>query len=100
MNISRVAWAAVLASGLVATNTGLRAAEGKVKIQDSNINASANDKTFGYVERADKLIGKQVRSSDDEKLGKIENLVIDLESGRILYVVVGSGGILGAGEKK
>jgi sporulation protein YlmC with PRC-barrel domain len=100
MNIYRVTWAAVLAAGLVATNTGLRAAEGKIKIEDSNINASANDKTFGYVERADKLIGKEVRSSDDEKLGKIENLVIDLESGRILYAVVGSGGILGAGEKK
>jgi len=58
-----------------------------------------NDKSFGQVERINKLIGKEVLGSDNQKLGKIENLVLDLESGRILYAVMGSGGVLGAGEK-
>src|ERR1051326_758688 len=57
-------------------------------------------KIFGHVERANKLIGKEVLSSDNQKLGKLENVVVDLDSGRILYTVVGSGGVLGAGEKK
>src|SRR5258706_4597767 len=59
-----------------------------------------NDKSFGYVERVNKLIGKQVLGSDNQKLGKIDNLVLDLESGRVLYAIVGSGGVLGAGEKR
>jgi len=59
-----------------------------------------SDKTLGEVERANKLIGKEVRGSDNQKFGKIENFVIDLETGRVLYAIVGSGGVLGAGEKK
>lgn len=55
---------------------------------------------LGHVERANKLIGMEVLSSDNQKLGKLENVIIDLNTGRILYTVVGSGGVLGAGEKK
>ena len=50
-----------------------------------------SDKTLGDVERANKLIGKTVFSSDNQKVGKIENLVVDLESGRVLYAVIGTG---------
>ena len=61
---------------------------------------TAGEQGFGQIERADKLIGREVRSSDNQKLGKIDDLVVDLESGHVLYAVLGSGGILGAGEKK
>src|SRR5205814_1833340 len=54
------------------------------------------DKTLGHVERANKLIGKAVYTSDNQKVGKLENLVVDLETGRILYGVIGSG-LLGIG---
>jgi len=47
-----------------------------------------NDKTFGSVERANKLIGKTVFTSDNQKFGKIDNLIVDLESGRLLYAVI------------
>jgi len=50
-----------------------------------------SDKTLGQVERANKLIGKTVYSSDNQKVGKIENVVLDLESGRVLYAVVSTG---------
>jgi len=50
-----------------------------------------DDKSLGHVERANKVIGKAVFTSDNQKAGKIENMVVDLESGRILYVVVGTG---------
>lgn len=59
-----------------------------------------SDTRFGHMERADKLIGKQVRSSDNQKLGKLDNLIVDLESGRVLYALVGVGGVAGVGEKK
>jgi sporulation protein YlmC with PRC-barrel domain len=66
----------------------------------SRTTKTVDDKAIGEVERANKLVGKEIRSSDNQKLGKIDNVVVDLESGRILYVIVGSGGVLGAGEKK
>ena len=59
---------------------------------------SSSDKSFGQIERANKLIGKTVYSSDNQKLGKIDNFVVDLESGRIIYAVVGTG-VLGVGGK-
>jgi sporulation protein YlmC with PRC-barrel domain len=57
-------------------------------------------KRLGQVERANKLIGREVIGSDNEKLGKIDNLIVDLESGHILYAVIGSGGVASIGEKK
>jgi sporulation protein YlmC with PRC-barrel domain len=48
-------------------------------------------KGLGHVERANKLIGKEVKGTDNQKLGKIDNVVVDLESGRILYVVLDTG---------
>jgi len=52
------------------------------------------------LERANRLIGREVLSSDNQKLGKVDNLVVDLESARILYAIVGVGGVAGVGEKK
>jgi len=65
---------------------------------ETSINTS--DKALGTVERANKLVGRPVVGSDNQKLGKIDNLVVDLESGHVLYAVVGTGGVLGAGELK
>jgi len=63
-------------------------------------NSGMPEKALGHLDRANKLIGKEVLSSDDQKVGKIDNVVVDLESGHVLYAVIGSGGFLGAGEKK
>jgi len=59
-------------------------------------NIQLGDKALGHVERANKIIGKAVYTSDNQKAGKVENLVVDLESGRLLYAVVGTG-VLGVG---
>ena len=48
------------------------------------------------MERANKLIGKTVYTSDNQKVGKLENFAADLESGRVLFGVIGTG-ILGVG---
>jgi sporulation protein YlmC with PRC-barrel domain len=47
----------------------------------------------------EKIIGSQVVNGKGETLGKIENLVIDIDTGRIVYAVLGSGGFLGIGDK-
>jgi sporulation protein YlmC with PRC-barrel domain len=48
---------------------------------------------------ASTLKGDPVRNSRGEDLGKAEDLMIDLETGRIAYVVLSFGGFLGMGEK-
>ncbi len=50
-------------------------------------------------QKASDLIGKKVMNSANENLGKIEEIVVDANSGRILYGVLSFGGILGIGDK-
>lgn len=54
---------------------------------------------LAQAQRASKLIGTGVQNLQDEKLGKVDNLLIDLPSGRVVAVVVSSGGFLGMGDE-
>ena len=49
--------------------------------------------------RAKKVIGTSVHDQDGEKIGVIEDLVLDKQSNAILFAVIGHGGVLGMGEK-
>lgn len=44
---------------------------------------------------ASMLMGDKVRSISGENLGKIEELIVDLQEGRVAYAVVSLGGFLG-----
>jgi sporulation protein YlmC with PRC-barrel domain len=48
---------------------------------------------------ASSIIGDKVYNLQDEKLGEIKDIMIDLEVGRIEYFVIEFGGFLGIGEK-
>jgi len=48
---------------------------------------------------ASTIIGDPVHNAMDENLGKIEDLMIDLSSGRVAYAVLSFGGFLGMGNK-
>jgi hypothetical protein len=48
---------------------------------------------------ASTLTGDRVRNGAGEDLGKIENIMIDLPSGRVAYAVLSFGGFLGLGDK-
>jgi sporulation protein YlmC with PRC-barrel domain len=48
---------------------------------------------------ADTLIGDHVHNLKHEHLGTIKEIMLDMESGQIAYVVMASGGILGIGSK-
>jgi sporulation protein YlmC with PRC-barrel domain len=43
------------------------------------------------------VAGDSVRNANGDDLGRIEDLVIDVESGRINYAVLSFGGFLGVG---
>lgn len=49
--------------------------------------------------RAKKVIGTSVKDTGGEKIGSVEDLVLDKQSNTILFAVVGFGGVLGMGEK-
>jgi sporulation protein YlmC with PRC-barrel domain len=50
-------------------------------------------------QKATDLTGKKVTNDANEDLGKIEDIVVDANSGRILYGVLSFGGVLGMGDK-
>jgi len=49
--------------------------------------------------KASSLIGMEVRNQQNEKLGDIKDVVMDLPSGRISYAVLSTGGFLGLGNR-
>lgn len=52
-----------------------------------------------YIMGASTLDGDSVFSSDDEEVGKIKEIMLEVETGRIVYVVMSCGGFLGIGDK-
>ncbi len=51
---------------------------------------AAAQSNVGRVNVASDVYGKQVMSSDNQKVGNLNNLIIDFESGRILYATIGT----------
>jgi sporulation protein YlmC with PRC-barrel domain len=48
---------------------------------------------------ADTITGDDVVNARDEELGNIKDLMVDMQSGKIRYVVMSSGGFLGMGDR-
>jgi hyperosmotically inducible protein len=71
--------------------------------QDRGENASDKLPKYGhqpvYIQRASKVMGMDVKNLQNQKLGDVKNLIVDLSSGRITSVIVASGGFLDMGEK-
>jgi len=51
------------------------------------------------IARVSDILSLAVYGTADEKLGKIEDLVVDPSSGKVRYAVLSFGGILGMGDK-
>jgi len=66
---------------------------------DQNAPRHSKYQRLGYVTRASTLLGAAARNQQDEKLGKVENLMLDLPAGRIAEVIIGTGGFLGLDEE-
>jgi sporulation protein YlmC with PRC-barrel domain len=52
----------------------------------------------GTAVSADKMIGRTIVNTNNEKVGDVESVLID-KDGRVRYVVIGVGGFLGVGER-
>lgn len=48
---------------------------------------------------ANTLLGNDVYNRDDEDLGDIKELMIDMSTGRLAYAVLSFGGLMGLGDK-
>ena len=61
--------------------------------------ANSSWSRLGHVQRASKLMGMTVKNRQDEKLGTVKNFAVDVASGRIVAVIISSGGFMGMGSK-
>jgi sporulation protein YlmC with PRC-barrel domain len=66
--------------------------QGKIKKTDP-------DKKFRRVLAASTLAGDSVKNPAGEDLGKLDELMVDIPSGKIAYAVLSFGGVLGIGNK-
>jgi len=68
-------------------------------MQDSKIKKTDTGRKYRRVLSAATLAGDSVRNAAGEDLGKVDELMIDIPSGRIAYAVLSFGGFLGMGNK-
>lgn len=61
--------------------------------------AEATSITSGTLIAADKVKGTSVYNQQGDKLGDVDDIMIDKVSGRAIYAVMSFGGFLGMGEK-
>ena len=68
-------------------------------MQTSSAVAEAISITSGTLIASDKVNGTNVYNLAGEKLGSVDDIMIDKVSGRAIYAVMSFGGFLGMGEK-
>jgi uncharacterized protein YrrD len=61
-------------------------------------NGQGEHRQYRRVMSAGTLAGDHVRNSAGEDLGKIEEIMIDVPTGRVAYAVLSFGGFLGMGD--
>jgi hyperosmotically inducible protein len=54
---------------------------------------------LGQVQKASKLMGMAVQNLQGQKLGDVQNLLVDLSAGRVVAVIVSSGGFIGIADE-
>jgi sporulation protein YlmC with PRC-barrel domain len=66
---------------------------------ESKIKKTNPDKKYRRVLAASTMAGDTVRNSAGDDLGKVDQIMIDIPSGRVAYAVLSFGGVLGMGSK-
>jgi sporulation protein YlmC with PRC-barrel domain len=87
----------VLAAQGIAQDGGTRVRinQSETQVQTDQIDS----KTIGSVIRASELTGMNIESPEGESLGEINDLVLDVRTGKVQYAAVTYGGFLGIGDK-
>src|SRR5579872_5459713 len=68
-------------------------------MQQGKIKKSDSENRYRRVLSASTLAGDKVRNSQGEDLGNVDEIMIDIPSGRVAYAVLSFGGVLGMGDK-
>ena len=93
---------ALISAVALAEDVKVQAGRGGVEV-DVNRDARAEEakslEKGAHAMRMSELIGLNVRNKANEELGEIEDVVVDLKSGKIRYAAVSMGGFLGIGDK-
>jgi sporulation protein YlmC with PRC-barrel domain len=105
MSFGAIAFLSVLAPRLNAADAEVKVKsdtdrpKAEVKTDLDRNETQANQDKVMHGNKASGLLGMEVRNKQNEKLGEIKDLVMDLSSGKVSYGVLSVGGFLGIGEK-
>ncbi|MCL4180917.1 MAG: PRC-barrel domain-containing protein [Verrucomicrobia bacterium] len=88
----------ILALSMLAQDTSIPKTEGPSYTRERAPHAQRAHRLNGAAKASD-LIGMEVKNYQDEKLGKVEDLALDVESGRIVQVILSTGGFIGIGDR-
>ena len=66
---------------------------------NSGANAAGNMPSNAMLLSADSITGDDVCNMQDEKLGTIQDIMLDTTNGKIRYAVLSAGGFLGMGDR-
>jgi sporulation protein YlmC with PRC-barrel domain len=65
---------------------GTEASKGELKVSDQELHNEVTD-----ANKASKIIGMEVKNRENEKVGKVKDIVIDVQSGKVAYAVLSTG---------
>jgi len=100
MRTTSTALVASVVAGLTLATTSFGADDqGQYRNKDGTVRLTDRDGAYDLATASD-LIGKEVRNSQDESLGKVSDLIVSLDSGRVPYAIIAHGGALGVGRSK
>lgn len=80
-----------------AQSSQAKSKQAEAKKDELKVAADEAKKEVTDINKASKIIGMKVVNKQNEDLGKIKDLVVDIESGKIAYAVLSSGGSFGMG---
>ena len=95
--ITSASAASILAFAALAQET-TNSAPGAAEYSDQTVAHGTRAERPGCSKKASDLIGMEVKNNQNEKLGKVNDLAVDVESGRIVYVILSTGGFIGIGD--
>jgi len=102
MKMKRSAWIVAGIMGATCFTGGALAADDMMKGEKASqeYEQGRTLEKLGKVTPADRITGMLVKNAAGEELGKVQQLLVAADQGRIAYVILASGGILGVGENQ
>jgi len=91
LSVNKILWRTAATAAILGLTPGVVCAQNNNNNnQNNNASASANSSgpALAHVERAANLFGRELVSSDNQKIGKVENVLVDLPAERVMYVLV------------